>query len=60
METESWPVRKADFDFFASPEARTLLAEEGMALADYGALQTVWAHAASYNAYSCLLDARCK
>ena len=50
MEPEGWPVRKADYDFFASPEARTLLEEEGMVLADYRALQTAWAHAASHSA----------
>ncbi len=44
MEPEGWRVRKTDFDFFTSPEARAILAEEGIVLMDYRALQRVAAH----------------
>jgi hypothetical protein len=39
MEPGSWPVRKADFDFLVSREARDILDEEGIVLIDYRALQ---------------------
>jgi len=39
MEPDSWRVRKADFDFLISPEARELLTEEGIILVGYRALQ---------------------
>lgn len=42
LEPDTWQVRKADFDFFMSPEARDILNEEGIVLMDYRALQTVW------------------
>jgi hypothetical protein len=38
----SWQVRQSDFDFFMSPEARTIVAEEGIIILDYRALQTLW------------------
>ncbi len=39
MEPDSWRVRKADFDFLISPEAREILTEEGIILVGYHALQ---------------------
>jgi predicted glycoside hydrolase/deacetylase ChbG (UPF0249 family) len=42
LEPETWHIRRADFDFFISPEARNLLDEEGIVLLDYRALQEVW------------------
>jgi predicted glycoside hydrolase/deacetylase ChbG (UPF0249 family) len=44
MEPDSWQVRKADFDFLVSPEAREIVEEEGIILLDYRALQEIWAH----------------
>lgn len=44
LEPGGWRVRKADFDFFMSPEARDILDEEGIVLLDYRALQRVWSH----------------
>jgi len=43
LEPETWRVRKADFDFFVSREARDVIDEEGIVLVDYRALQAVWA-----------------
>lgn len=42
MEPDSWQVRKTDFDFFISQEARDILEEEGIVLLDYRALQELW------------------
>jgi len=39
MEPDSWQVRKADFDFLISPQARDILTEEGIILVGYRALQ---------------------
>jgi hypothetical protein len=39
MEPVGWPVRKADFDFLVSREARDILDEEGIVLIDYRVLQ---------------------
>lgn len=44
MDPTSWGVRKADFDFLTSPEARAILDEEGIALMDYRAIQRLAAH----------------
>jgi chitin disaccharide deacetylase len=38
----SWRVRQTDFDFVVSPEARTVLQEEGIILVDYRAIQALW------------------
>jgi predicted glycoside hydrolase/deacetylase ChbG (UPF0249 family) len=38
MESTAWQVRKTDFDFLISPQARDLLTEEGIVLLDYRAL----------------------
>ncbi len=42
LEPESWQVRKTDYDFFVSQAAPDILAEEGIVLLDYRALQTLW------------------
>lgn len=39
MEPKGWQVRKADFDFLVSREARDILDEEGIVLLDYRVLQ---------------------
>ena len=44
MEPGGWGVRKADFNFLISPEARAIIAEEGIVLVDYRALQRLAAH----------------
>ncbi len=43
LHPERWPVRKADFDFLISREARAILDEEGIVLVDYRPLQQLWA-----------------
>ena len=43
LEPATWQVRRSDFDFLVSPEARALIDEEGIVLMDYRALQTLWA-----------------
>lgn len=42
LEPDNWPVRRADFDFFMSHEARDIMDEEGIVLLDYRAVQQVW------------------
>ena len=44
IEPDSWQVRKTDFDFLISPEARHILAQEAIVLVDYRAIQQVWPH----------------
>lgn len=41
MEPGGWRVRRADFDFLTSPAARAIVAEEGIVLTDYRALQAL-------------------
>jgi predicted glycoside hydrolase/deacetylase ChbG (UPF0249 family) len=43
MEPDAWQVRKTDFDFFISPEARELAVAEGVILIDYREVQRLWA-----------------
>jgi hypothetical protein len=43
LHPEKWPVRKADFDFLISQEARAILDAEGIVLLDYRPLQQHWA-----------------
>jgi hypothetical protein len=45
MEPESWQVRKTDFDFVVSQEAREIIESEGIVLLDYRPLQDVWKRA---------------
>jgi predicted glycoside hydrolase/deacetylase ChbG (UPF0249 family) len=42
MEPNAWRVRKTDFDFFTSLEARTLVEEAGIVLVDYRDVQRLW------------------
>ena len=42
IEPENWRIRRADFDFLTSPEARGLLQEERIVVLNYRALQKVW------------------
>ncbi len=44
MEPDSWEVRKSDFDFLVSREAREVVQREGIILTDYRALQERIAH----------------
>jgi predicted glycoside hydrolase/deacetylase ChbG (UPF0249 family) len=39
---DGWQVRKSDYDFLMSPEAREVIAQEGIVLFDYRVLQRVW------------------
>jgi len=39
MEPDSWPVRKADFDFMTSQEAHDTVREEGIILLSFRAIQ---------------------
>jgi predicted glycoside hydrolase/deacetylase ChbG (UPF0249 family) len=42
MEPDGWQVRRADFEFLISTEAREAVATEGIVLLDFRALQQVW------------------
>lgn len=42
MEPDAWQVRKTDFDFFTSQEARALVESEGIILIDYRQIQKRW------------------
>jgi predicted glycoside hydrolase/deacetylase ChbG (UPF0249 family) len=42
LEPDTWQIRKADFDFLISPEAREIMDEERIVLLDYRALQAAW------------------
>jgi hypothetical protein len=42
IEPETWQIRRADYDFLISPDARAIIEEEGIVLLDYRALQAVW------------------
>ena len=42
LEPDGWEIRRADFDFVTSPEARELIKAEGIVLLDYRALQKRW------------------
>jgi predicted glycoside hydrolase/deacetylase ChbG (UPF0249 family) len=46
LEPETWRIRRADYDFLISPEARAIIADEGIVLLDYRVLQTRWADSA--------------
>lgn len=43
LEPETWRIRRADYDFLISQEARDVIAAEGIVLLSYRALQQVWA-----------------
>lgn len=42
-----WPIRRADYDFLTSPEARATIEAEGIALLDYRPLQSAWSAASA-------------
>jgi predicted glycoside hydrolase/deacetylase ChbG (UPF0249 family) len=42
IEPDSWQIRRADYDFLVSLDARAVLDEEKITLLDYRALQAVW------------------
>ena len=39
---QTWEVRKADFDFLISPEAKKIVREEGVVILNYKPLQKFW------------------
>lgn len=38
----NWPVRQADYEFLMSPEAREVIAQQGIIVLNYKPLQEVW------------------
>jgi chitin disaccharide deacetylase len=37
-----WRVRRTDYEFLTSPEAREILRQEGIVVTDYRAVQRAW------------------
>jgi chitin disaccharide deacetylase len=37
-----WPVRRTDYEFLTSPQAREVLQEEDIAMIDYRTIQRIW------------------
>jgi hypothetical protein len=50
IEPETWQIRRADLDFFTSQTARDVIAEEGITLLNYRALQPFWSARIDNNA----------
>ncbi len=42
IDPDGWRVRRSDFDFLISPEAREIIQQEGIILISYRPLQDVW------------------
>jgi predicted glycoside hydrolase/deacetylase ChbG (UPF0249 family) len=42
IDPDGWRVRRTDFDFLVSPQAREIIEQEGITLIDYAPLQRVW------------------
>ncbi|MFE2493253.1 polysaccharide deacetylase family protein [Streptomyces scopuliridis] len=42
VDPDGWRVRRSDYAFLTSPEARELVRQEGIAVIDYRALQQAW------------------
>jgi predicted glycoside hydrolase/deacetylase ChbG (UPF0249 family) len=42
VDPDGWQVRRTDFDFLVSPQAREIIREEGITLLSYEPLQKVW------------------
>jgi len=42
LDPDGWRVRRTDFEFLISPEARRIIDEEGITLIDYRPLQAIW------------------
>ncbi|WP_327246690.1 polysaccharide deacetylase family protein [Streptomyces sp. NBC_01320] len=47
IEPDGWRVRRTDYEFLVSPEAREILQEEGIVVIDYQPLQEKWARTAA-------------
>jgi predicted glycoside hydrolase/deacetylase ChbG (UPF0249 family) len=47
LDPDGWRVRRTDFDFLMSPEARQIIEEEGITLIGYAPLQQAWRELAS-------------
>ncbi|MFK8844024.1 polysaccharide deacetylase family protein [Streptomyces sp. Ac-502] len=43
----SWPVRRTDYEFLVSPQARAILQQEDIAVIDYRTIQRVWSESLS-------------
>ncbi|MGW2017730.1 polysaccharide deacetylase family protein [Streptomyces sp. NPDC001927] len=44
---DGWTVRRTDYEFLTSPQARDVLHEEGITVIDYRSLQHIWGHTQS-------------
>ncbi len=42
IDPEGWPVRSSDFQFLVSPQAKEIIAQEGITLLSYASLQPLW------------------
>ncbi|HET7095396.1 MAG TPA: ChbG/HpnK family deacetylase, partial [Thermomicrobiales bacterium] len=42
LDPDGWRVRRTDFDFVTSPDARAIIEEEGIILIGYAPLQQAW------------------
>ena len=47
IDPDGWRVRRTDFDFLVSPQAREIVQQEGIALISYEPLQAVWQDSSS-------------
>lgn len=48
IDPEGWRVRRSDFDFLVSPQAREIIEQEGIILLDYRPLQEIWRERAAH------------
>jgi predicted glycoside hydrolase/deacetylase ChbG (UPF0249 family) len=42
IDPDGWRVRRTDYEFLTSPEARGLVEQEGIVVIDYGSVQQAW------------------
>jgi chitin disaccharide deacetylase len=42
IDPDGWRVRRSDFEFLVSPQAREIIEREGITLIDYAPLQAIW------------------
>jgi predicted glycoside hydrolase/deacetylase ChbG (UPF0249 family) len=47
IDPDGWQIRRADFDFLISPQAREIIHEEGITLLSYEPLQKIWQRTSS-------------
>lgn len=47
IDRDGWRVRRTDYDFLTSPQAREIIQDEGITLVSYEPLQTVWRNPSS-------------